>query len=178
MPSSHGGLAALPQLQADRGLAVALARTADRSRCRHSLLERPSSLVRSIQPHFTSAICQLGGSDWRFVAQCTTCGTVVPTLGLKERQGAGATLASGNDVLVPHPRYAEAVRRALREAPDYHVVANAGHYDLLAPCSDALASIAPAICASSAGFDRAGFHVGFDSEVVNFFEKTLEGLKV
>lgn len=79
-----------------------------------------------------------------------------------------------NDVIVPHPRYAEAVRLALPEAPDYHVVANAGHYDFLAACSDALASIAPAICTSSAGFDRAAFHVGFDSEVVKFFEKTLE----
>jgi predicted dienelactone hydrolase len=60
-----------------------------------------------------------------------------------------------NDVVVPHPRYAEAVRLARPEAPDYHVVANAGHYDFLAPCSMALASIAPAICTSSAGFDRA-----------------------
>ena len=78
-----------------------------------------------------------------------------------------------NDVIVPHPRYAEAVRLALSEAPDYHVVANAGHFDFLAPCSDALASMASAICTSSAGFDRAAFHVAFDSEVVKFFEKTL-----
>jgi predicted dienelactone hydrolase len=74
-----------------------------------------------------------------------------------------------NDVLVPHPRYAEAVRLALPETPDYHVVPNAGHYDFLAPCSDALASIAPAICTSAAGFDRAAFHAGFDSEVVKLF---------
>ena len=78
-----------------------------------------------------------------------------------------------NDVIVPHPRYAEAVRLALPEAPDYHVVPNAGHFDFLAPCSDALASMAAPICTSAAGFDRAAFHVGFDSEVVKFFEKTL-----
>ena len=78
-----------------------------------------------------------------------------------------------NDVIVPHPRYAEAVRLALPEAPDYHVVPNAGHYDFLAPCSEALASIAPAICTSSAAFDREAFHIGFDSEVVKFFEQTL-----
>ena len=78
-----------------------------------------------------------------------------------------------NDVVLPHPRYAEAVRLALPEAPDYHVVSNAGHYDFLAPCSDALASIAPAICTSLPGFDRAAFHVGFDSTVVKFFKKTL-----
>lgn len=79
-----------------------------------------------------------------------------------------------DDVVVPHPRYAEAVRLALVEAPDYHVVAHAGHFDFLAPCSDALAAIAPEICTSSAGFDRAAFHVGFDSDVVKFFKKTLE----
>lgn len=79
-----------------------------------------------------------------------------------------------NDVVVPHPRYAEAVRLALPEAPDYRVVPNAGHYDFLAPCSDALAALAPPICTSSAGFDRATFHVGFDSEIVKFFEKALE----
>jgi predicted dienelactone hydrolase len=79
-----------------------------------------------------------------------------------------------HDTLVPHPRYAEAVRLALPEAPDYRVVANAGHYDFLASCSDALASLAPAICTSPAGFDRTTFHVGFNSEVVKFFGKTLE----
>lgn len=79
-----------------------------------------------------------------------------------------------NDVLVPYPRYAEAVRLALPQAPDYHVVPDAGHFDFLAPCSEALASLAPAICTSSAGFDRAAFHVDFDSEVVKFFEKTFE----
>ena len=79
-----------------------------------------------------------------------------------------------NDALVPHPRYAETVRLALAEAPDYRVVSNAGHYDFLAPCSAALASIAPAIRSSAAGFDRAAFHVGFDSDIVKFFERTLD----
>ena len=78
-----------------------------------------------------------------------------------------------NDVLVPHPRYAEAVRLALPEAPDYRVVANAGHFDFLAPCSAALAALAPPICTSAAGFDRAAFHADFDAEVVKFFRKTL-----
>ena len=78
-----------------------------------------------------------------------------------------------NDVVVPHPRYAESVRLAMPEAPEYHVVPNAGHYDFLAPCSDALTSMAPVICTSSPGFDRAAFHAGFDSAVVKFFKNTL-----
>jgi predicted dienelactone hydrolase len=78
-----------------------------------------------------------------------------------------------DDVLLPHPRYAEAVRLALPETPDYHVVANAGHFDFLVPCSSALASMAPAICASAVGFDRAAFHARFDAAVLGFFNKTL-----
>lgn len=78
-----------------------------------------------------------------------------------------------DDTLVPHPRYAEAVRLSLPHAPDYHVVPNAGHFDFLAPCSNALASLAPAICASAPGFDRVAFHTSFNAAVVGFFRKTL-----
>lgn len=78
-----------------------------------------------------------------------------------------------DDVLVPHPRYAEAVRLALPRPPEYHVVPGAGHFDFLAPCGVALAALVPAICASAPGFDRAAFHVGFNAEVVGFFRRTL-----
>ena len=78
-----------------------------------------------------------------------------------------------NDLLVPHPRYAEAVRLALPQAPDYRVVTNAGHFDFLVPCGTALASVVPAICTSAAGFDRAAFHASFNAAVVSFLNKTL-----
>ena len=78
-----------------------------------------------------------------------------------------------SDVLLPHPRYAEAVKLALPQAPDYLVIANAGHYDFLAPCSAALASIAPAICASAVGFNRTAFHESFNSSIVSFLSKAL-----
>jgi predicted dienelactone hydrolase len=66
------------------------------------------------------------------------------------------------------------VRIALPEAPEYHVVPNAGHFDFLVPCSNALASIAPAICTSAVGFDRAAFHASFNAAVVVFLSKTLK----
>ncbi len=107
------------------------------------------------------------------VVAAPALGFTFSTDGLKDVKVPVQLWRAENDVIVPHPRYAEAVRLALPQAPDYHVVPNAGHFDFLAPCSDALASIAPAICTSSAGFDRAAFHAGFDSGVVKFFEKTL-----
>jgi predicted dienelactone hydrolase len=78
-----------------------------------------------------------------------------------------------NDALLPQPRYAEAVRLALPQAPDYHVVPHAGHFDFLAPCDKAQAARSPDICASAPGFDRAAFHVHFNAAVVDFFRKTL-----
>ena len=74
-------------------------------------------------------------------------------------------------MLLPQPRYAEAVRLALPESPDYRVVHRAGHFDFLAPCSVALANLAPVICQSDPGFDRVAFHRTFNAAVVDFLEK-------
>ena len=79
-----------------------------------------------------------------------------------------------NDLLVPHPRYAEAVRLALPQTPEYRVVPNAGHYDFMVPCGAALASMVPTICTSAVGFDRAAFHASFNEAVVGFLNKTLK----
>jgi predicted dienelactone hydrolase len=80
---------------------------------------------------------------------------------------------AGNDQVLPHPYYAEAVRRALPTSPEVHVVPGAGHYDFIPPCSPKLAKAVPQICTSEAGFDRAAFHANFDCQVVAFFKKTL-----
>jgi predicted dienelactone hydrolase len=81
---------------------------------------------------------------------------------------------AGDDHILPHPDYAEAVRIALPTPPEYHVVENADHFDFLAPCTDILRQVAPMICVSRPGFDRAAFHQTFNAEVVRFFEETLK----
>ena len=58
-------------------------------------------------------------------------------------------------------------------APEFHLTPHEGHFDFLAPCSDALAKVAPPICQSEPGFDRAAFHEIFDAEVVRFFRTQL-----
>jgi len=78
-----------------------------------------------------------------------------------------------DDAILPQARNTEAVRRALADVPDYHVVHHAGHFDFLAPCSVALATIAPVICQSAPGFDRVAFHRIFNAAVVDFFDKNL-----
>ena len=75
------------------------------------------------------------------------------------------------DVILPHPRYAETVRLALPKTPDYRVVYHAGHFDFLAPCSVALANLAPVICQSDPGFGRVAFHQTCNAAVVDFLVK-------
>ena len=73
----------------------------------------------------------------------------------------------------PNPGYEEAVRLALPQPPEYHVIAGAGHYDFLPPCGARLAAIKPEICADPSGFDRAAFHKAFNAEVIRFFQANL-----
>ena len=78
-----------------------------------------------------------------------------------------------DDVILPHPWYAEQVRVSLRRKPEYKVVPRAGHFDFLAPCTEKLAAMAPQICVSHEGFDRTVFHRRFNAEAVRFFTKNL-----
>jgi predicted dienelactone hydrolase len=77
------------------------------------------------------------------------------------------------DEILPHPRHAQNVYDGLPIKPEYHVVPNAGHFSFLAPCSSALAHIAPEICRDPEGFDRVAFHREFNAAVVAFFEAKL-----
>ncbi|MBS0359887.1 MAG: dienelactone hydrolase family protein [Proteobacteria bacterium] len=74
------------------------------------------------------------------------------------------------DTVLPQPYYAEAVRGLLPKA-EYHVVPAAEHFDFMAPCSEALAKVAPSICVDN--IDRAAFHNAFNAAVLRFFERTL-----
>jgi len=78
-----------------------------------------------------------------------------------------------DDHILPNPDYAEAVRANLPAPPEMHLVEHADHFDFLAPCDDRLAHIAPAICRSEPGFDRAAFHAAFNRDVVRFFQEHL-----
>jgi predicted dienelactone hydrolase len=82
---------------------------------------------------------------------------------------------AADDQVLPQPFYAQAVYDALPVKPRYVVVPHAGHYDFLAPCSDALARRVPNICTSEPEFDRAAFHRQFDAAIVDFFNANLQG---
>ena len=79
-----------------------------------------------------------------------------------------------DDHILPAPDYADAVRAALPRPPQFETVADAGHFDFLAPCSPALAKVAPAICTSRPGFDRTAFHERFNRAVTAFLRAKLK----
>lgn len=103
-----------------------------------------------------------------------------PALGFTFAQGLSAVKIpvqlwrADADQILPAPDYADAVRAALPSPPQFETVANAVHFDFLAPCSIALAKIAPPICTSRLGFDRAIFHARFNRTVTAFFEAKLK----
>jgi predicted dienelactone hydrolase len=78
-----------------------------------------------------------------------------------------------NDEIAPNQWSADVIEKALPKPPDDHLVPQAGHFDFLAPCSEDLTKVAPEICASAAGFDRAAFHQDFNKALVEFFKAQL-----
>jgi predicted dienelactone hydrolase len=80
---------------------------------------------------------------------------------------------AGEDRQQPMAYYDEAVRAALPKTPEYHLVANASHFDFLPPCDERFAQSDRDVCTSRPGFDRAAFHNRFNTEVVRFFETEL-----
>jgi len=67
------------------------------------------------------------------------------------------------------------VAQSLPVSPDFHTVANAGHFAFLPPCPPALASQMSDICTDPPGFERAEFHRQFNAAVVDFFRRALPG---
>lgn len=94
--------------------------------------------------------------------------------GLKDVRVPVQLWRAQNDHILPNPDYAEAVRINLPTPPQFHLVEGADHFDFLAPCDDQLAKLAPAICTSAPGFDRAAFHARFNDAVTAFFLATLK----
>lgn len=78
-----------------------------------------------------------------------------------------------DDRVSPNQWNADIIKAALPNPPEDHLVPLAGHFAFLAPCSEALAKIAPEICQDNAGFDRVAFHQQFNQALIDFFKTKL-----
>lgn len=93
--------------------------------------------------------------------------------GLKNLRAPIQLWRAADDHHQRNPYYEEFIRQRLPQAPEYHVVSGAGHYDFLPPCSASLAAVNPMACADPAGFHRGTFHEEFNDDIVRFFRRTL-----
>jgi predicted dienelactone hydrolase len=83
-----------------------------------------------------------------------------------------ASERGGDGVL---PEAVAGIDKGLPAPHDYHVVADSSHFAFFSPCTPALMTAAPEICADAPGFDRAAFHKTFNAAVLDFFRQHLGG---
>jgi predicted dienelactone hydrolase len=118
--------------------------------------------------------------DWHHDPRIKAAVIAAPAIGYTfTKDGLAAVTAliqlwrAEDDKITANEWNADIVRAYLPKPPEDHLVANAGHFDFLAPCSDALEKVAHAICASAPGFDRTAFHTDFNKALVAFFKAQL-----
>jgi predicted dienelactone hydrolase len=140
--------------------------------CRMMAIARPDVMAPEARPMATPAFVHDGRLRALVIAAPALGYTFTPA-GLAAVTMPVQLWEAADDVILPPSLYAEAVRAALPRAPEVHIVARAGHFDFMAPCSAALAAVAPAICVSAPGFDRAAFSLRFDADVVEFLTRML-----
>jgi predicted dienelactone hydrolase len=83
-------------------------------------------------------------------------------------------LYSGDgDELLAVDKNAEALARKLPQTPDYKLLAGAGHFVFMAPCTDEQRATTPIMCNDREGVDREDIHRNLSAEAVRFFESAL-----
>jgi predicted dienelactone hydrolase len=122
----------------------------------------PKPLVWTHDPHIKAAVIAAPAIGYDFAKNELSDVTAAVQLWRAE-----------DDKITPDEWNADIVRDALAKSPDDHLVPKAGHFDFIAPCSEALAKVAPEICASEPGFDRAAFHQDMNKAIVAFFKAKL-----
>jgi len=83
-------------------------------------------------------------------------------------------LYSGDDdELLAVDKNAEALARKLPQTPEYKLLAGAGHFVFMAPCTDEQRATTPILCNDREGVDREDIHRNLSAEAVRFFEDAL-----
>ncbi|RRV10789.1 dienelactone hydrolase [Pseudomonas sp. v388] len=81
--------------------------------------------------------------------------------------------AGDDDQLLAVDRNAEALARKLPQPPDYRLLAGAGHFVFMAPCSAQQQGESPSLCTDREGVDREDIHRTLSAEAVRFFAGAL-----
>jgi predicted dienelactone hydrolase len=83
-------------------------------------------------------------------------------------------LYSGDgDKVVAFDKNAVALARKLPQAPNFRLLAGAGHFVFMAPCTEEQIAAMPGLCTDADGVDREDIHRNLISEAGRFFSRTL-----
>ena len=84
-------------------------------------------------------------------------------------------LYSGDDDTLVFPdKNADALARKLPVAPEFKVIAGAGHFVFMAPCTDEQMATMPGLCTDAEGVDREDIHRDLIEEAGRFFRQSLQ----
>jgi len=81
--------------------------------------------------------------------------------------------SGGADQLVFPDKNAAALARKLPVAPEFKLIAGAGHFIFMAPCSPEQLQATPGLCTDAEGVNREDIHRDLIHEAGRFFAKTL-----
>lgn len=83
-------------------------------------------------------------------------------------------LYSGDgDQLLALDKNAEALARKLPQAPNFKLLAGAGHFVFLAPCTEEQKVTTPGLCTDAEGVDRVDIHRNLSVDAIRFFGDAL-----
>lgn len=107
------------------------------------------------------------------VVAATALGHVFTRAGLAGVRAPVQLWQAEDDRIVASRSSLDIIKADLPSPPETHLVPHADHFGFLAPCSQALADMAPEVCRDPPGFDRAAFHRDFNAAIVAFFTRHL-----
>lgn len=150
----------------------------DRDAC--GLVERLSAESRSQSGREYLRTIQAEHARWQTAdARVRAAFAMAPLSVVFDREGAARInrpvflYYAENDRVLPPADNAKHVAPLIPTLVTTRVVAGAGHYVFLAPCSPALAKEVPVICTDPPDIDRAAVHQQINADALAFFRRTL-----
>lgn len=81
--------------------------------------------------------------------------------------------AGDGDELLALDKNAQALARKLPKSPEFKLLAGAGHFVFMAPCTDEQRATVPVMCNDRVGVDREDIHRQLSSDAGQFFDSAL-----
>ena len=85
-------------------------------------------------------------------------------------------ISAGKDEELDNRVNAQHFKNLLSDKAAHEIIAGAGHYIFMAPCSDQLKLVVPVICEDPASINRAEIHQRLNKDIAIFFDEVLSNI--